>query len=228
MVKIVLLLVLTALASTQAITRYNYKDDTAARLSQLSHAVYSLNTSASVSSSCPNCYAGFIAEQLISGTQEHALIGWDDSVKSVIVAIHSNELQTWLDATQFTTVAFGDASICSGCNVVKRLREAYERLANKGLIQKIQSVVTAHGYCGVSFTGHGVGGAIANYAAFVFGKINDEQEHPLLLYTFGQPRVGDQAYATAHDVEVENDFRVVHDQDITPHLPDSPFVHGGR
>lgn len=147
----------------------------------------------------------------------------------MVVVLQSNDLQAWLDATTFELVPFGDSSVCSGCNVAKRLKDAYNRLASKGLIEEIQAVVSGHGYCGVTFTGHGVGGALASYAALVFGRVNDEQDHPLLLFTFGQPRYGDQAYTAAHDVEVENDFRVVHGKDIAPHIPeDSRFVHGGR
>ena len=38
------------------------------------------------------------------------------------------------------------------------------------------------------------------------------------FYTFGQPRVGNAAYATAFS-SLAQEFRVVHYKDIVPHLP---------
>lgn len=48
-----------------------------------------------------------------------------------------------------------------------------------------------YGFSGVIFTGHGITGALANIAAFTYENANDEQDYPLLLFTFGQPKVGD-------------------------------------
>ncbi len=41
----------------------------------------------------------------------------------------------------------------------------------------------------------------------------------VLLYTFGQLRVGDHRYAAAVDKHVPNAFRVVHSADLVPQVP---------
>jgi predicted lipase len=38
------------------------------------------------------------------------------------------------------------------------------------------------------------------------------------MYTFGQPRVGNDAYETTYS-QLVNEYRVVHYADIVPHLP---------
>jgi predicted lipase len=69
----------------------------------------------------------------------------------------------------------------------------------------------------VIFTGHSLGGAIANLAAFDFA--NARHHRSFRLYTFGQPRVGDEKYANAVSTAISNHFRVVHKKDIVPHKP---------
>lgn len=74
------------------------------------------------------------------------------------------------------------------------------------------------------FTGHSLGGAMAKLAHAV---TKGDQ-----VYTFGAPRLGNQAFA---DHYLKDVFRVVNGQDIVPLLPakdqtkgDRKFVHGGQ
>lgn len=41
----------------------------------------------------------------------------------------------------------------------------------------------------------------------------------VLLYTFGQPRVGNHKFAIEHDRLVPMSYRVVNRNDVVPHLP---------
>lgn len=50
-----------------------------------------------------------------------------------------------------------------------------------------------------------------------YNKMYDSAK--LQLVTFGQPRVGDAAYAQSVDRDVINGFRVTHAHDPVPHLP---------
>jgi hypothetical protein len=50
---------------------------------------------------------------------------------------------------------------------------------------------------------------------FAYNKVGAD----VILYTFGQPRVGDYDYARGHDSLVQNSFRVVHHCDMIVHLP---------
>jgi len=68
------------------------------------------------------------------------------------------------------------------------------------------------------FTGHSLGGALATLAStFVPG--------PTATYTFGSPRVGNRAFATA----LRNLYRFVHADDIAPKYPlPLGYRHGGE
>jgi len=67
-------------------------------------------------------------------------------------------------------------------------------------------------------TGHSMGGALAVLAAAVLHF--EAGRTASAVYTYGQPRVGDQAFSSAFDDALGTvTFRVVNDLDIVPHLP---------
>jgi hypothetical protein len=64
------------------------------------------------------------------------------------------------------------------------------------------------------FTGHSLGGALAVLAAAILNP------QVTTVYTYGQPRVGDQAFSEAYDQALGNvTFRYVNNFDLVPHLP---------
>ena len=63
----------------------------------------------------------------------------------------------------------------------------------------------------VLFTGHSLGGALATLAA--------SRHAPTALYSFGSPRVGDEDFVST--LAAVPAYRVVHHQDLVPHLPPS-------
>ncbi|EFA83788.1 hypothetical protein PPL_02856 [Heterostelium album PN500] len=73
------------------------------------------------------------------------------------------------------------------------------------------------GNCDLVITGHSLGGAISTLAAFYLSQLNPGWT--ISVRTFGSPRVGDAAFATAYNNEVINTFRFVNYQDSIPHLP---------
>ncbi|KAI7757620.1 hypothetical protein M8C21_016511 [Ambrosia artemisiifolia] len=66
-------------------------------------------------------------------------------------------------------------------------------------------------------TGHSMGGAMAAFCgldlALIYGSKNVQ------VVTFGQPRIGNAAFATYYSEVVPNTFRVTHEHDMVPHLP---------
>jgi len=53
-------------------------------------------------------------------------------------------------------------------------------------------------------------------------QVNEGEENVQVM-TFGQPRVGNAAFASYFNLLVPNTFRIIHDRDIVPHLP--PYYH---
>lgn len=80
----------------------------------------------------------------------------------------------------------------------------------------------------IFITGHSLGGALATLA---FARLAIHPDRPVpVLYTFGCPKVGDEAFVTELDrLYPERVFRLINDSDIVPHLPPLPdFHHAGR
>uniref|UniRef100_A0A7E4VUE2 Lipase_3 domain-containing protein n=1 Tax=Panagrellus redivivus TaxID=6233 RepID=A0A7E4VUE2_PANRE len=71
----------------------------------------------------------------------------------------------------------------------------------------------------VTFTGHSLGAALASLAALKTVYMNLRPSNAIRLVNFGQPRVGNHQLAMSHDKMVPYSFRVVHADDIVPHLP---------
>lgn len=81
-------------------------------------------------------------------------------------------------------------------------------LAAKSLLANCQ-------HCHIYVTGHSLGGAIATLAAADLYSLTPD----LTLYTFGSPRVGDLTFATYFDKIVPDTWRIVHKNDLVPHIP---------
>eukprot|EP00499_Haloplacidia_sp_CaronLabIsolate_P013093 CAMPEP_0196769550 /NCGR_PEP_ID=MMETSP1104-20130614/605_1 /TAXON_ID=33652 /ORGANISM="Cafeteria sp., Strain Caron Lab Isolate" /LENGTH=925 /DNA_ID=CAMNT_0042139645 /DNA_START=107 /DNA_END=2884 /DNA_ORIENTATION=+ len=99
----------------------------------------------------------------------------------------------------------------------------------------------------VLMVGHSLGGALAVLAAYFFTM--PTHNHPILedgepllrdpiVYTFGQPRVGDGAFFDEYYTRVTTTWRVVHSTDVVARIPplswsarrskDDDFYHVGR
>ena len=79
----------------------------------------------------------------------------------------------------------------------------------------------------IMFTGHSLGGALAVLAA---QHAHQAGVTPLAVYTFGQPRVGGDAFATGYRPLLSaTTYRLVHGHDIVPSLPMSRlgYRHSG-
>lgn len=80
----------------------------------------------------------------------------------------------------------------------------------------------ANGGSSIWITGHSLGGALALLVAAAIGSNHSGDGASRLagLYTCGQPRVGDKAFVDAAAARVGGRyFRIVHGNDIVPHLP---------
>ena len=96
----------------------------------------------------------------------------------------------------------------------------------EGYLRKnVQSLMDSYSGAKIYLTGHNLGGALATLAALdieeIFGKVDE-------FYSFGQPRLGNEALATFFASKVPKRFRVIHYADIIPHLPPQtplPYSH---
>lgn len=78
-------------------------------------------------------------------------------------------------------------------------------------------------------TGHSLGAAMAAITAFDLVHSGTATDDEVLVYTFGQPRVGDRAFSKLFADEISHAFRVVAGADPVPHLPlqSAGYSHAG-
>uniref|UniRef100_A0A7S1TLZ3 Fungal lipase-type domain-containing protein n=1 Tax=Erythrolobus australicus TaxID=1077150 RepID=A0A7S1TLZ3_9RHOD len=81
----------------------------------------------------------------------------------------------------------------------------------------------------VYVTGHSLGGAMAALAALHL-VLQGVPDASMKVYTFGQPRVGNEAFSRYFDERVSSFYRIVNNHDIVPHLPlrSAGFRHVGE
>jgi len=68
----------------------------------------------------------------------------------------------------------------------------------------------------IYFTGHSLGAAISILAAIELG-VNTGL--PITCYNFGDPRVGNKAFANYFNANIQTTWRMVNQRDLVPHLP---------
>lgn len=78
------------------------------------------------------------------------------------------------------------------------------------------------------FTGHSVGGAMAILAGASCEFSESNKLDVSGIYTYGQPRVGDKAFAKAFDLKLKDKtFRIVNNNDIVARIPNVNYEHVG-
>eukprot|EP00163_Fabomonas_tropica_P014737 TRINITY_DN267_c0_g1_i11.p1 TRINITY_DN267_c0_g1~~TRINITY_DN267_c0_g1_i11.p1 ORF type:complete len:162 (-),score=36.01 TRINITY_DN267_c0_g1_i11:124-609(-) len=95
-------------------------------------------------------------------------------------------------------------------------------MSAQSLVQStVKSLLSKYPTAKVSVFGHSLGGAMATLCALDL-VVNAKISRMGVTYTVGQPRVGNQAFASFYDQYVTHPyghFRVVHARDIVPQLP---------
>lgn len=122
----------------------------------------------------------------------------------------SSSLQDWID--DLSSIVTVDLPGCDGCQVGSGFYDAYLSVRPQ-LLAALSSVQSAAAQ-NVQITGHSLGAAIASLCAYDLSA-----SFPIdVVYTYGQPRVGNDAFSAAYNALVA-EYRVTHWRDIVPHLP---------
>ncbi|ONM34741.1 alpha/beta-Hydrolases superfamily protein [Zea mays] len=86
-----------------------------------------------------------------------------------------------------------------------------------GVVSGIQRTRKAYGDIPIMITGHSMGGAMASFCAL--DLVVNYGLDGVNLMTFGQPRIGNAAFASYFKTYLPQAIRVTHAHDIVPHLP---------
>ena len=144
-------------------------------------------------------------------TDTQAFVAWD--VEAVFVAFRGTETQKVQD------IAVDAAAVFAKGPFAKSRIHAGFGTSLAAVWDRVVAAVTAAQTGGQSLwlTGHSLGGALAALAAARFCSA----KKPVWgLYTFGQPRVGDDAFADTFNQRMRGrSFRYVNHSDIVPRVP---------
>jgi triacylglycerol lipase len=85
----------------------------------------------------------------------------------------------------------------------------------EGVLNEVARLSDEYGTMKAKATGHSLGGALANLYAIDLVKAGYEVN----MYNFGQPRVGNKAYAAYASGLLKEQYRHTNYKDIVPHVP---------
>jgi len=153
---------------------------------------------------------------------------YNPSEDEVLIVFRGTEvlsIKNWIDDIDTFFVKYPN---CAGCEVHQGFYKTYLDL-QKNILDSARELFKKYPNSRKVVTGHSLGGALATHAAIDilnnFGPIDE-------FYTYGSPRVGNQAFATFTNGLVKGNFnsRITHERDPVPHLPlkDWGFVHVDR
>jgi len=224
---------LLSLLSLVAVTLASYSTTTGLNLLYLSYAAYCPESQVSAWS-CPFCTTFTShnggAKLTITSTVEDSsknlfgYIGYSGSTAYVVFrGTVSTSLTNWYLDIDFVYSDYSIPSSFGTGEVHTGFYEAWTTL--KPQVQAaIQALRQQRTISQIYFTGHSLGAAITMLGAL---EVGTTLGIPLTVYTYGEPRVGNEAFAHYWESKITNSFRVVNYDDIVPHLPtkDMGFWH---
>uniref|UniRef100_A0A1I7UCX4 Lipase_3 domain-containing protein n=1 Tax=Caenorhabditis tropicalis TaxID=1561998 RepID=A0A1I7UCX4_9PELO len=111
----------------------------------------------------------------------------------------------------------------AGGKVSKYFGDAFNTLWNAGMKDDVNYLLHKYPTYEVWVTGHSLGGAMASLAASYIVSNKIATGDKVKLVTYGQPRTGNTAFAVAHDAQMAYSYRLTHNRDIVPHIPNEGF-----
>ncbi|XP_044964593.1 lipase-like isoform X1 [Hordeum vulgare subsp. vulgare] len=149
-----------------------------------------------------------------------AFIGVDHNLNAVIVAIRGtqeNSVQNWIKDLVWKQVDLNYPNM-PNAKVHTGFYSAYNNtLLRPAITNAVRKARRLYGDISVIVTGHSMGGAMASFCALDLAiSLGSDSVH---LMTFGQPRIGNAAFASYFEQYVPSAIRVTHEHDIVPHLP---------
>ena len=162
-----------------------------------------------------------------------ALLGYDRGLKRVVVAFRGTT--DFFDMVQDLKIRLVQHTFGGYYPIQVAVHEGfsqyYESVAPE-LMTLMQSIFDHETVESVVVTGHSLGGALASMFAFeLYNTIMFKfRQIPLLVYTFGCPRVGNDLWRNLFDRSITNCFRCANRLDIITQVPlhSMHYRHVGR
>ncbi|XP_021867300.1 probable feruloyl esterase A isoform X2 [Spinacia oleracea] len=202
-----------------------YNHTLAKILVEYNAAVYESDLTELFTWTCSRCNGmtkGFEIIELIVDVQHclQAYVGFAKDLNAIIVAFRGTQehsIQNWVEDLYWKQLDLNypdtpDAMVHHG------FYNAYHNTTLRpGVLDAVKRAKKFFGEIDLIVIGHSMGGAMAAICALdltVHHGIKNIQ-----VTTFGQPRIGNAAFASYYSQFVPNTIRVTHEHDMVPHLP---------
>jgi len=174
---------------------------------------------------CENTWArGFKVLSIIANASRdtYGYVGVSATNKIVVAFQGSSNIGQWITDLTFVQTQFIFPGAPAGAMVHEGFYHAFLSVQTQ-VMAAVSSAIAQYPDYDIYSTGHSLGAALAAFASLFI-----QQAYPSRVVnhlTFGQPRTGNQVFATFFDdfIHSNKTWRVTHYKDIVPHLPPEDF-----
>uniref|UniRef100_A0A0E0FYH5 Fungal lipase-type domain-containing protein n=2 Tax=Oryza TaxID=4527 RepID=A0A0E0FYH5_ORYNI len=171
---------------------------------------------------CGDLIEGFEMMDIIVDVENclQAYVGFASDINAIVVVFRGtqeNSIQNWIEDLLWKQLDL-DYPGMPEAMVHRGFYSAYHNTTMRdGVVSGIQKTRKLFGDVPIMVTGHSMGGAMASFCAL--DLVVNYGLDGVKLMTFGQPRIGNAAFASFFKKYLPHAIRVTHGHDIVPHLP---------
>ncbi|CAD5222630.1 unnamed protein product [Bursaphelenchus xylophilus] len=128
----------------------------------------------------------------------------------------------------YDTLRKKEVDAFNGTKIGYYFYHAFDQMWNKGMKKDFERYEKQFKEYQIWITGHSLGGALASLLAASIVFNYPQHSERVVLYTYGEPRVGNKKFADFLDSNVKNSFRVIHNKDLVVNIPpldENRFYH---
>ncbi|EPS74592.1 hypothetical protein M569_00162, partial [Genlisea aurea] len=206
-----------------------YNHTIAKILAQYASVVYMSDLTELITWTCSKCdgpVEDFEIIELIVDVKRclQAFVGFSADLNATVIAFRGTQetsIQNWV-ADLYWKQLDVDFDGVDGAMVHHGFYSAYyNTTVRPGVLEGVQKAKEFYGSANILVTGHSMGGAMAAFCGLdLYLNLGEPN---VQVTTFGQPRIGNAAFASYYAKVLPETIRVTHGHDIVPHLP--PYYH---
>ncbi|KAG8370034.1 hypothetical protein BUALT_Bualt14G0075700 [Buddleja alternifolia] len=173
-------------------------------------------------SRCDGATEGFEVIELIVDVKRclQGYVGVATDLNAIVIAFRGTQersIQNWVEDLFWKQLDIDYPGV-DGAMVHHGFYSAYHNTSLRpGVLNAVQQAKELYGDIKIIVTGHSMGGAMAAFCGLDLRLSIGEKN--VQVMTFGQPRIGNAAFASYYSKLVPNTIRVTNRHDMVPHLP---------